>query len=208
MSFESRPPSTMRTSAAHGWANAGGRMDAQEPADSHTVAFPPPFLLYGKTPAVAPDNKEPVWVSRVPDTSLHTCHALSPRQVSEVSPMRPPMQDCCTCVDLIRSAHPCGAPAASSPLRFGSMPLNMSSPAPKLPVIGADPRSGRAVARTARMVLCLRLVHSVRRLHLYTGHASVAPVVLPFSCAFTPAGCTVRLSSMYPAESSRPALRW
>jgi hypothetical protein len=85
--FESRPPSTMRTS------------------DSHTVVFPPPLLLYGKTLAVAPDNKVPVWASRVPDTSLHTCHALSPRQVSEVSPMRLPVQFCCTCVDFHAVEH-------------------------------------------------------------------------------------------------------
>jgi hypothetical protein len=86
---------------------------------------------------------------------------MSPRQVSEVSPIRPPVQRCCTCVDLIRFAHPFGVPIASgsSPLRSGSIPLNMSSPAPKLPVPGADPRFGRAVTRTARMVLCLRLVH-------------------------------------------------
>ena len=68
----SRPPSTMSVS------------------DSHSVTFPPPFLLYGKAPVVAPDCRAPDWVSRVPVTSLHTCHARSPRQVFEVSPRRPP----------------------------------------------------------------------------------------------------------------------
>ncbi len=58
----------------------------------------------------------------------------------EASPACIPLSGTTPGVDSLHS--PPEAPAASPLLHFGSMPLNMSSPAPELPVLGADSHSG------------------------------------------------------------------